>query len=120
MRGVRVIARTDEFDTAEAERIAVLFGRRPEGVACPLAHFACPFGNKHIAVVRVEDRPGAALCSPFRILVLARELYRHSGRSVRDLGPLPCLTGTRRARCRASPGLPNRSPNERWNNSIPC
>jgi len=76
-RGVRVVAQTDGFDTPEAERIAVLFGSRPNGVACPLAHFACPFGRKHVAVVRVEDRPGGAL--GFRLLVLARELYLHLG-----------------------------------------
>ena len=76
-RGVRVVAQTDGFDTPEAERIAVLLGARPNGVACPLAHFACPFGRKHVAVVRVEDRPGGAL--GFRFLVLARELYLHLG-----------------------------------------
>lgn len=76
-RGVRVVAQTDGFDVPEAERIAVLFGQRPNGVACPLAHFACPFGRRHVAVVRVEDRSGGAL--GFRFLVLARELYRHLG-----------------------------------------
>lgn len=76
-RGARVVAETAGFDTPEAERIAVLFGSRPAGVACPLAHFACPFGRKCIAVVRVEDRPNGAL--GFRFLVLARELYRHLG-----------------------------------------
>jgi hypothetical protein len=76
-RGVRVVAQTDAFDAPEAERIAVLFGVRPEGIACPLAHFACPFGKKHVAVVRVEDRPDRSL--GFRFLVLARELYQHLG-----------------------------------------
>ncbi len=76
-RGVRVVAQTDEFDTAEAERIAVLFGTRPTGVVCPRADFACPFGKKHVAVVRVEDRPDGAL--GFRFLVLSRELYKHLG-----------------------------------------
>ncbi len=75
-RGVRVVAQTDGFDTPEAERIAVLFGARPAGVACPLAYFACPFGQKHVAVVRVEDRSGAL---GFRFLVLARDLYRYLG-----------------------------------------
>lgn len=75
-RGVRVVARSDGFDEPEAERISVLFGDRPEGVACPVAHFACPFGKAHVAVVRVEDRGGAL---GFRFLVLARELYRHLG-----------------------------------------
>ncbi len=76
-RGVRVVARTDDFDTPEAERIAVLFGPRPAGVACPLALFACPFGVKHAAVVRAEDRPDGSL--GFRFLVLARDLYTHLG-----------------------------------------
>jgi hypothetical protein len=76
-RGARVVAQTANFDSPEAERIAVLFGARPEGVACPLAHFACPFGAKHVAVVRVENRPNGAL--GFRFLVLARELYKHLG-----------------------------------------
>ena len=76
-RGVRVLAQTDDFDAPEAERVAVLFGARPEGVACPLAHFACPFGATHVAVVRVEDRPGGRL--GFRFLVLSRELYQHLG-----------------------------------------
>ncbi|AWM37707.1 hypothetical protein GobsT_42770 [Gemmata obscuriglobus] len=76
-RNVQVAAQTGGFDTPEAERIAVLFGPRPDGVACPGAVFACPFGTSHVAVVRVEDRPGPVL--GFRFLVLARELYRHLG-----------------------------------------
>src|SRR3954468_19690461 len=76
-RGVRVVAQTDGFDAPEAERVAVLFGAGPEGVACPPAPFACPFGAKHVAVVRVEDRPGGPL--GFRVLVLSRDLYRYLG-----------------------------------------
>jgi hypothetical protein len=76
-RGVRVVAHSEEFDTAEAERLAVLFGERPAGAACPLAHFAHPFGRKHVAVVQVADRPGGAL--GFRFLVLGRDLYRYLG-----------------------------------------
>jgi hypothetical protein len=78
-RGARVTARSDEFDAPEAERIAVLFGRRPAGVACPLAHFACPFGSKCVAVVRAEDRAGPGDAIALRFLVLARDLYRHLG-----------------------------------------
>lgn len=78
-RGARVMARSDEFDDPEAERIAVLFGRRPPGVTCPLAHFACPFGKSHVAIVRAEDRPGSGDSIGFRFLVLGRELYRHLG-----------------------------------------
>jgi hypothetical protein len=77
VRGVRVTAKSDDFDTAEAERVAVLFGQRPAGVACPLAHFACPFGRDRVAVVRVEDRSGDYL--GFRFLVLSRDLYGHLG-----------------------------------------
>ena len=76
-RSVRVAAQTADFDAAEAERIAVLFGERPAGVACPRADLACPFGTAHVAVVRVEDLPSGAL--GFRFLVLARELYKHLG-----------------------------------------
>lgn len=76
-RSVRVLARSTEFDVPEAERIVVLFGPRPPGIACPVAHFACPFGRHQVAVVRVEDRPGGFL--GFRFLLLARELYRHLG-----------------------------------------
>jgi hypothetical protein len=77
VRGVRVVGQSDGFDTPEAERIAVLFGSPPAGVACPLAHLAIPFGKKHVAVVQVADRPDGPLA--FRFLVLARELYRHLG-----------------------------------------
>jgi hypothetical protein len=76
-RGVRVVARSDGFDEPEAERLAVLFGRPPVGVACPLAHFAHPFGPAGVAVVQVADRPGGAL--GLRFLVLAADLYRHLG-----------------------------------------
>jgi hypothetical protein len=75
-RGVRVVAQSDDFDASEAERLAVLFGRPPAGVACPLAHFAQPFGAKHVAVVQVADRHDGLA---FRFLVLAAELYRHLG-----------------------------------------
>lgn len=78
-RGVRVVAQSEGFDTAEAERVAVLFGKRSPGVACPLAHFACPFGPRHVAVVQVADRPGPGDPLAFRFLVLGRDLYRHLG-----------------------------------------
>jgi len=76
-RGVRIVAQTEDFDAPEAERIAVLFGSRPAGVACPLAHFACPFGKKSVCVVTVADRPDSSI--GFRFLVLARNLYRRLG-----------------------------------------
>lgn len=78
-RGVRVAAASAGFDTAEGERIAVLFGERPPGVACPLAHFACPFGKHHVCVVRVAEIPGTGERLGFHFLVLDRQLYRHLG-----------------------------------------
>ena len=96
-RGVRVAAQSDGFDTPEGERIAVLFGRRPPGVACPLAHFACPFGRDSVAVVQVADRTGPGDPLAFRCLVFARELYRHLGDpfAVADRFPPPRdATGT--------------------------
>ncbi|HEX4608166.1 MAG TPA: hypothetical protein VH092_08165 [Urbifossiella sp.] len=99
VRGVRVAAQSDGFDAPEAERLAVLYGRPPAGVACPLAHFARPFGARHVAVVQVADRPGGGL--GLRFLVLAADLYRHLGDpfAVADryppdwsaAGPLPAL-----------------------------
>lgn len=79
VRGVKVCAWTEGLDVPEVERIAVLFGQRPVGAACPLAHFACPFGKRQVAVVRVEDRPGPENVLGFRFLILARDLYRHLG-----------------------------------------
>ncbi|MBY0514431.1 MAG: hypothetical protein K2P78_11025 [Gemmataceae bacterium] len=76
-RGGRVVALSDGFEFAEAERVAVLFGTPPPGVACPRAHFACPFGADRVAVVQVADHSPGRLA--FRFLILARELYRHLG-----------------------------------------
>lgn len=76
-RGVRAVAQSDGFDAPEAERLAVLFGARPTGVAVPLAHFARPVGRRHVAVVQVSDRGGPGLA--FRFLVLSRDLYCHLG-----------------------------------------
>ena len=78
-RGVKVVARSDDFDVPEGERIAVLFGQRPAGVPCPLAHFACPVGKKYVAVVTVADRPGPGDLLGFRFLVLSRDLYQFLG-----------------------------------------
>jgi hypothetical protein len=96
VRGVKVSAWTDGLDIPEVERIAVLFGQRPSGVACPLAHFACPFGKQHVAVVRVEDRPGPGDVLGFRFLILARNLYRHLGDpfAISDRYPPHWTTGT--------------------------
>jgi hypothetical protein len=76
-RGVRVVAQSDSFETAEAERIAVLFGTRPPSLPCPLAHFCCRFGKNHVTVTTVADQPDESLA--FRMLIVDRELYRHLG-----------------------------------------
>lgn len=96
VRGVKVSAWTEGLDTPEVERIAVLFGQRPSGVACPLAHFACPFGKRHVAVVRVEDRPAPNDLLGFRFLILARDLYQHLGDpfAISDHYPPDWTTGT--------------------------
>lgn len=96
VRGVRVAASSEGVDTAEVERIAVLFGQRSSGVACPLAHFACPFGRRQVAVVRVEDRPGPGDVLGFRFLILDRDLYRFLGDpfSISDRYPPSWATGT--------------------------
>jgi hypothetical protein len=96
-RGVRVAAQSDGFDVTQAERVAVLFGERPAGVLCPLAHFACPFGRRHVVVVQAADRPGPDAPLGFRFLVLGREVYRHLGDpfAVADRFPPPWeATGT--------------------------
>ena len=75
---VRVSATSDGLDTAEVERIAVLFGSRPPGVACPAG--ALRLSVRHAARrgrVRRRSRPGDLL--GFRFLILDRTLYRHLG-----------------------------------------
>lgn len=76
-RGVRLAAQSERIDGAECERIAVLFGSRPDGAACPRAHFAHPFGTDRVAVVQIADHPSGRL--GFRFLLLSHELYRHLG-----------------------------------------
>ena len=81
-RGVRVAAASEAFPAPDAERVAVLYGARPPGVLCPLAHFACPCGPGHVAVVQVADRPAPGSAVPalgLRFLILSRDLYRHLG-----------------------------------------
>jgi hypothetical protein len=63
-------------DRERAEAVARLcqsFGAPPEGVKCPLAVFAQPFGPASVAVVQVADQPGGGL--GFRVLVLPRQVY---------------------------------------------
>jgi len=96
IRGVKVVGATEGLDIPEVERIAVLFGQRPVGILCPLAHFACPFGKKDVAVVRVEDRPGSENVLGFRFLILGRDLYRHLGDpfAISDRYPVNWAPGT--------------------------
>ncbi len=83
--GPKVAAKSDDvpFAWEEAARTAaVRFGRRPPGVACPAAVFACPVGRTHVAVVQVADQPGPPGGDPplgFRFLVLTRKLYEALG-----------------------------------------
>src|SRR5439155_834042 len=50
----------------DAERLCRAFGTPPDGVRCPLALFAQPFGPRHVAIVQVTDEPSPPLA--FRIL----------------------------------------------------
>jgi len=58
---------------ADIERLCRAFGTPPDGVACPIALFAQPFGPRHVVVVQVSDEPRASLA--FRLLVLPRLAY---------------------------------------------
>jgi len=59
----------------EAERLCRGFGARLEGVACPAAAFAYPFGPEHVAVVQVADLAEPVGSLGFRFLILPRQLY---------------------------------------------
>jgi len=75
--GLRLLGRSPGFADdwrPEAERLVRGFGARPEGVACPAAVFAQPFGLAHVAVVRAFDRADGLA---FRLLVLPRDVYAH-------------------------------------------
>jgi hypothetical protein len=63
----------DELANA-VEKLAVEFGGRPPGLACPEAVFARPIGTRHVAVARAYDH---GPCLRFHVLLLERELYRH-------------------------------------------
>jgi hypothetical protein len=71
-----LLARSPRFDDAwlpEVEKLALGFGKRPLGAACPLAMFARPFGRRLVAVVRVAERGQEALA--FHFLILPSRLY---------------------------------------------
>ncbi len=59
-----------------AQQLMRGFGDRPVGVACPLAIFARPLGEKHVAVVQAADQPGGSL--GFHFLVFQRTDYENS------------------------------------------
>jgi hypothetical protein len=64
----RLVAKSPGFDSAweaDAERLAAGFGEPTPGVVCPLAIFACPLNDRHIAVVRVADQAPNATPWPF-------------------------------------------------------
>jgi hypothetical protein len=59
-----------------AVELAEDFGARPQGIACPLAVFAHPWLDKHVAVARVFDLPRDASASlAFHFLVLSEADY---------------------------------------------
>jgi hypothetical protein len=67
----------DEWLT-DAHRLIDGFGERTGGVTCPLAVFAQPLEDKHVAVVRVADRepgPGGWPALAFHFLVISRADY---------------------------------------------
>lgn len=81
-----VVARSpgflDEWLT-DAHRLIDGFGERTGGVTCPVAVFAQPLDDKHVAVVRVADQePGASgwPALAFHFLVIPRTDYdKHLG-----------------------------------------
>lgn len=83
--GPTVVAKSDDFLPAwetGASAACVRFGRRPAGVACQGAVFACPVGKAHVAVVQVADLPAAAAETVplgFRFLVFVRATYEALG-----------------------------------------
>lgn len=56
-----------------AEQLCDGFGERPEGVACPGAVYAQPFGKRLVSVVQVADQPGGDL--GFHLVVIDRLTY---------------------------------------------
>jgi hypothetical protein len=78
--GPRLVASSPGFPFAHEEavlRVAVRFGSRPAGVACPAAVFACLLDARTVAVVQVADRPDESLDPPlaFRFILFDRATY---------------------------------------------
>jgi hypothetical protein len=80
----RILARSSGFLDdwqGEIERLVSGFGERPQGLACPAAVLAQPFGKEHVAVVHVSDQgsdeAGKPLALGFHFLVIPREAYRN-------------------------------------------
>jgi hypothetical protein len=59
----------------EAERLCRGFGARPDGVTCPAAVFAYPFGPEHVVIIQVADLAEPTGALGFRFLILPRRLY---------------------------------------------
>jgi hypothetical protein len=90
--GPRLAASSPGFPFAHEEgvlRIAVRFGRRPVGVFCPAALFACPLDGRTVAVVQVADRPADGPDPPlaFRFVLFDRGTYTGDPFSVADQFP---------------------------------
>jgi hypothetical protein len=79
--GPELVAWSDESLGERAKRIAVDFGPRPPGVACPSALFAVRFDKTHVAVVQVADLGADGGDPPlgFRFLLVHKDLYRYLG-----------------------------------------
>ncbi|QEL17992.1 hypothetical protein [Limnoglobus roseus] len=80
----KIVARSAEIDFAAEEAIfsiAVKFGRRPAGVACPAAVFAYGIDRNRVAVVQVADRTDGSDDPPlaFHFLLLSRKVYAELG-----------------------------------------
>lgn len=71
-----VLANSPGFDEAwvrYAQQIALDFGDRPNGVACPSALFALAFAGDRVAMIRVADLPANRL--GFHFVVVSRQDY---------------------------------------------
>jgi hypothetical protein len=73
LRGQSEALYADRERAEAVARLCQLFGSPPDGVKCPLAVFAQPFGLASVAVVQVADQPGGGI--GFRVLVLERAVY---------------------------------------------
>lgn len=80
----RIVAKSAnvDFELEEAAvRMAVKFGPRPDGLACPSALFAREVNRAFVAVAQVADRPDGTPNPPlaFRFLIFSRDIYAYLG-----------------------------------------